>query len=100
GDLIANANHLELVPLIRGHLSIRSAELNPAPPDHVVESKVVFERIGSQYIVVAGISIPKDQASRLVNSTGYGFEFYAEFQVLKRALVGHNNRESVIRRII
>src|SRR5215813_4444982 len=89
GELVSREFHAKFVPGSGTDLEIGACELDTPAFHNVVEPVIIFERVGTNDVVIFGILQTKHQTAGLVDTAGNGFEFNADVQVAKRAFVAN-----------
>src|SRR6266496_3579250 len=95
-NLVSRSLHAQFVPFSRRDLKIGSRELAAAAVDDVIEPVILLRSVGANDVVVVRILQTEDQSSCPVNASRHCLEPNAQIQVLKRSLIGDQQREAVI----
>src|SRR5215475_15119015 len=84
------------MPLTAGDFGVDAVDLLPAAFDDAVESNIVFERVGSDNVVVVAIKNTNSDSPSLINVAGDGFEFQGDIDVLRSDGIKNCERETII----
>src|SRR5262249_43762835 len=96
GDFVACNLDAQFMPISGGDLEISSSELAATTVYNVIEAVIVFKSICANKVVIVWILHTKNQNAGAVDAARDRLEPNAQLQVLERAFVGDEQRESVV----
>src|SRR5262252_6338473 len=84
------------MPLTAGNFGVDAVNLLSAAFDDAIKTNIVFERVGTNNVVVVAVENADGDAPGLINVAGGGFEFQGDFNVLGGDRIKNCERETII----
>src|SRR5262249_18122816 len=97
--MIAMSFYAEGMPFTAGNLGVDAVNLLSAAFDNAIKTNIVFERVGSNNVVVVAVESEEGDAPGLINGAGDGFEFQRDINVLGDDGIKNCERETIIRSV-
>src|SRR6516162_3538051 len=84
------------MPFTAGDLGVDAVNLLSAPFDDAVKTNIVFERVGTNHVVVVAVENADGDTPGLIDLASDGFEFQRDFNVLGDYGIKNCERETII----
>src|SRR6476660_4941194 len=87
------------MPFTGGNLGVDAVNFLSAAFDDAIKTNIVFERVGTNNVVVVAVENADSDTPGLINVAGDGFEFQRDINVLGDDGIKNCERETIIRSV-